>query len=166
MNRRYNAEQIMDLVEYINSKFDNAFIGSDIIVGFPDETEEDFKTTAENLSNTNQSRIHVVHYSRRKGTIADAMANQIENTEKKRRAGIIQKISDDTLHKFFERNLNTENEVIIEKKRDSKTNLLKGVTKNYINVLINADDSYKDTIQKVILKDFSTEKEKMKADML
>ena len=166
MNRRYSAEQIMDLVEYINSKFNNAFIGSDIIVGFPDETEEDFNTTAENIFNTNLSRIHVFPYSRRKGTIADSMPNQIENTEKKRRAGIIQKISDDKLHKFFERNLNTENEVIIEKKRDSKTNLLKGVTKNYINVLINADDSYKDTIQKVILKDFSTEKEKMKADML
>ena len=122
MNRKYSAKQITELVDYINSKFNNAFIGSDIIVGFPDETEEDFDTTRQNLSDLNLSRIHVFPYSRRKGTIADTMPNQVDINEKKGRVNIIQEISDSKLHKFFEKNINTENEVIIEKKRDSVTN--------------------------------------------
>ncbi len=166
MNRKYTANQIKDLVNYINFKFKNAFIGSDIIAGFPNETEEDFNITAENLSNTGLSRIHVFPYSRRKGTIADKMPNQIDNTEKKHRVSTIQKISDKKIKEFLNKNINTQNEVIIEKRRDSKTGLLKGVTKNYINVLINADDSYKDTIQTILIKDFSSAKEKMIAEII
>lgn len=166
MNRRYSAEQIKKLVEYINSKFTNAFIGSDIIVGFPNETEEDFETTRKNLEEMEMSRIHVFPYSRRKGTIADKMDNQISNEEKKKRVGIIQNISDTKLNQFFIKNLNTENEVIIEKIRDKKTGLLKGVTKNYINVLIEADDKYKDTLQKIIISDFSNQNEKMIAKIV
>ena len=163
MNRRYTAEQIKQLIQYINSKFKNAFIGSDIIVGFPNETNEDFTITADNLSILELSRIHVFPYSKRKGTIAYSMENQIDNTEKKRRAAIIQNISDNKLKKFLENNIGTENEVIIEKKRDSKTNLLKGVTKNYINVLIDANDKYKDTLQKIRLLNISEDKERMLA---
>lgn len=166
MNRHYSTEQIKELVKYINSKFTNVFIGSDIIVGFPNETEEDFETTRKNLEEMEMSRIHVFPYSRRKGTIADKMENQIPNEEKKRRVGIIQKISDTKLNHFFIKNLNTENEVIIEKIRDKKTGLLKGVTKNYINVLINADDKYKDTLQKIIISDFSNQNEKMIAKIV
>lgn len=166
MNRRYSAEQIKKLVEYINSKFTNAFIGSDIIVGFPNETEDDFETTRKNLEEMEMSRIHVFPYSRRKGTIADKMDNQISNEEKKKRVGIIQNISDTKLNQFFIKNLNTENEVIIEKIRDKKTGFLKGVTKNYINVLIEADDKYKDTLQKIIISDFSNQNEKMIAKIV
>ena len=165
MNRHYTSEQIKTLVHYINSKFENAFIGSDIIVGFPDETIEDFEITVNNLKELALSRIHVFPYSRRKGTVADEMPNQVENTEKKRRTAIIQDISDNKIKSFFEKNINTQNEVIIEKKRDSKTGLLKGVTKNYINVLINADDKYKDTIQKIIIKNFAPVEEKMIAEI-
>lgn len=166
MNRRYSAEEIKELTEYINKKFKNAFIGSDIIVGFPNETEEDFEITRKNLSEMEMSRIHVFPYSRRKGTIADKMDNQIKNEEKKIRVGIIQEISDKKLNEFFRKNLNTENEVIIEKIRDKKTGLLKGVTKNYINILIDDEDKYKDTLQKIIISDFSTRNEKMLAKIV
>ncbi len=166
MNRKYNVEQIKELVKYINEKFENAFIGSDIIVGFPNETIDDFETTYTNLKEINLTRIHVFPYSRRKGTIADTMPEQIEQSEKKRRAAIIQELSDKKLKDFFKQNINTENEVIIEKNRDKKTNLLKGVTKNYINVLIDAPDLLKDTLQKVKITGFSLEKEKMLADII
>ncbi len=152
MNRKYSAEQIISLVEYINKKFTNAFIGCDIIVGFPDETFDDFETTRKNLENLGLSKIHVFPYSRRKGTIADLLPNQIKEEEKKKRVTIIQNISDTKLENFLKRNLNTTNEVIIEKRRDKKTNLLKGVTKNYINVLIDDNDCYKDSIQQIKLK--------------
>ncbi len=166
MNRRYSTEQINELVEYINFKFTNAFIGSDIIVGFPNETEEDFEMTRNNLANLEMSRIHVFPYSRRKGTIADKMDNQIANEEKKRRVEFIQDISDKKLNNFFRKNLNTKNEVIIEKLRDKKTGFLKGVTKNYINVLIDAEDKYKDTLQKIIISDISERNEKMIATIV
>ncbi len=166
MNRKYTAEQIKELVSYINSKFTNAFIGNDIIVGFPNENEDDFEETYKNLSELNLTRIHVFPYSRRKGTIADKMSGQIPQEEKKRRVSLVQGLSDKKINEFFNKNINTENEVIIEKKRDKKSGLLKGVTKNYINVLIDANDSYKDKLVKVKLTNLSKYSEKMIAEIL
>jgi len=166
MNRKYAAEQIKELVNYINSKFTNAFIGSDIIAGFPNETEEDFNIAFNNLKELQLSRIHVFPYSRRKGTPADKMQNQISQEEKKKRTSLIQQLSDKKLNEFFKKNLNTQNQVIIEKQRDKKTGLLKGVTANYINVLIDDKDNYKDTLQTVILTDININSEKMTAKII
>ncbi len=157
MNRNYTEAQIKELVDYINLKFQNPFIGCDIITGFPDETNEDFENTANNLSGLKLSKIHVFPYSRRKGTPADLMKNQISNEEKKKRAGIIQCISNQKMIEFFNSNLNTQNEVIIEKNRDKKTNFLKGVTKNYINVLIDDKDIYKNSFQKILITGLSND---------
>ncbi len=156
MNRHYNSAQIKELVNYINSKFERAFIGCDIIVGFPAESIEDFETTYNNLKNLNLSKIHVFPYSRRKGTLADTMNNQICADEKKRRVEIIKSLSEEKLHNFLLSNINMQQEVIIEKNRDKNSKLLKGVTKNYINVLINAQDSYKDTLQTIQIKAICT----------
>jgi len=166
MNRKYSAEQVIKLTDYINSKFKNPFIGCDIIVGFPDETEEDFEITFNNLANINISKIHVFPYSRRKGTAADIMPQQTCFEVKKSRVKIIQALSDKKLKTFLEKNISTENEVIIEKNRDKKTKLLKGVTKNYINVLINGSDKYKDTLQNVKLTDVFENSNKMYAKMI
>ena len=166
MNRHYSAENIKDLVKYINQKFENAFIGSDIIVGFPDETEDDFNITLNNLKELGLTRIHVFPYSRRKGTPADKMKNQIDTAEKKRRVALVQEVSNKKLAEFFDRNITKENEVIIEKQRDKKSGLLKGVTKNYINVLIDADDNYKDKLVKVKLTKISEYPEKMVAKIV
>ena len=161
MNRHYSAEDIKNLVNYINEKFENAFIGSDIIVGFPNETKEDFEITLNNLKELGLTRIHVFPYSRRKGTPADEMQNQIDAAEKKRRVALVQEVSNIKINEFFNKNINTQNEVIIEKQRDKKSGLLKGVTKNYINVLINANDTYKDRLVKIELKSLSEYSEKM-----
>ncbi len=166
MNRHYSADEIKQLVNYINEKFENAFIGSDIIVGFPNETEEDFNTTLNNLKELGLTRIHVFPYSQRKGTPADKMQNQIDTAEKKRRVGLVQEVSNKKLTEFFNKNINTENEVIVEKQRDKKSGLLKGVTKNYINVLIDADDHYKDKLAKIKLTTLSEYNEKMIAKLL
>ncbi|MBQ8887715.1 MAG: tRNA (N(6)-L-threonylcarbamoyladenosine(37)-C(2))-methylthiotransferase MtaB [Candidatus Gastranaerophilales bacterium] len=165
MNRKYSAEQIKDLVKYINTKFTNAFIGNDIIVGFPNETEEDFDVTYNNLKELELTRIHVFPYSRRKGTPADKMTGQISQEEKKRRVTLVQELSDEKIENFFKQNIGTENEVIIEKVRDKKSGFLKGVTKNYINVLIDAADTYKDKLVKVKLTSLSEYNEKMIAEI-
>lgn len=166
MNRNYAEKNVIELVENINSKFKNAFIGSDIIVGFPGESEEDFSCTYNNLLNLKISKIHVFPYSRRKGTIADKMPNQTNEEEKKNRVKKIQYISNMKIEEFLNSNILTENEVIVEKNRDKKTNLLKGVTRNYINVLIDDEDKYKDTIQKVLITGFSIDNEKLTAKIV
>ena len=166
MNRNYGVQEVKNLVSYINCKFDKAFIGSDIIVGFPNETVEDFEITYNNLKELELTRIHVFPYSRRKGTIADKMNNQVETTEKKRRVKLIQEISDTKLNAFFNKNIETYNEVIIEKQRDKKTGLLKGITNNYINVLIDDKDCYKDKLVKVRLTSLSNYNEKMVAQIV
>ena len=166
MNRNYGVQEVKNLVSYINCKFDKAFIGSDIIVGFPNETKEDFEITLNNLKELELTRIHVFPYSRRKGTIADKMNNQVETTEKKRRVKLVQEISDTKLNVFFNKNIETYNEVIIEKQRDKKTGLLKGITNNYINVLIDDKDCYKDKLVKVRLTSLSNYNEKMVAQIV
>ncbi len=166
MNRFYTSDKIKELVCKINKKFDKAFIGCDIIAGFPDENNEDFEITLNNLKSLNLSRIHVFPYSRRKGTKADLMDNQVNDSEKKRRSALIQQLSDEKYIQFLKNNIDCVNEVIFEKRRDKKTNMLKGVTKNYINILCSASDNYKDTIQKVLITDFSKDKTKLIAKIV
>lgn len=166
MNRHYTSNDIKFLVNYINSKFDKAFIGSDIIVGFPNETKEDFDITLNNLKDLEMSKIHVFPYSRRKGTIADKMPNQIDLNEKRRRVNLVQEVSDKKLVEFMKKNIGSTNEIIIEKQRDRKTNLLKGVTKNYLNVLIDDSDMYKDKLVKIEITGLSNDNEKLIAKIV
>ncbi len=161
MNRKYSQTQIFELVENINTKFKNAYIGSDIIVGFPSESIQDFDVTYNNLKELKLTKVHVFPFSRRKGTIAYNIKEQVEDKEKKRRTDLIQELSAKKLNTFLQKNINTENEIIIEKNRDKKTNYLKGITRNYINVLINDSDEYKDTIQKIYINNISDDREKL-----
>ena len=105
MNRNYSEDEIKELILYINKKFNNVFIGSDIIVGFPNETIEDFNITYKNLKSLELSKIHVFPYSRRKGTIADKMYNQIDTNEKKQRVELVQKVSNNKLQNFLSKTL-------------------------------------------------------------
>ena len=105
--------------------------------------------------------MHIFPYSVRKGTQAENYTNQVSEKDKKYRCAILQEISKKKYKDFLSSNIGKENEVIIEKKRDKETNLLKGVTKNYINVLIEGSDNLKDSLQKIIITDFSLDNEKM-----
>ena len=86
MNRHYTIEEYMDTVERLRSVYDRPAITTDVIVGFPGETEEDFEDTFNNLSKLSLYEIHTFKYSRRKGTVADKMPNQIEEQIKNERS--------------------------------------------------------------------------------
>lgn len=137
MNRHYTVEYYLDQIEDIVSRFNKPFLGSDIIAGFVGETDEDFETTVENLKKSNLSQIHTFPYSIRKGTIAEKLEGHLPDKVKEERANIIKKISAEKFEKFIQSNIGTEQEVLIEKRLDRKTGLYKGVTRNYINVLLN-----------------------------
>lgn len=141
MNRHYTAKDCLILMEKINNIFSLPFIGSDIIVGFPGETEEDFETTLNNAKSSKLSNIHVFPYSLRSNTKAANLPNHVSSAEKQRRAALLQSVARDKYSSFIEQNIGTTAQVLIEKRPDKKTGLLKGVTKNYLNVYIDSTDT-------------------------
>lgn len=152
MNRQYSVQQTLDLIEKISEIFPLAFLGSDIIAGFAGESEEDFQTTVENLKKSNLTQIHTFPYSIRKGTAAEKFKNHLTQKIKEERARIIKEISAQKYSGFLQKNLGTIHEVLIEKNLDKKTGMLKGVSRNYINISIESpknSDNLKNTIQKV-----------------
>lgn len=149
MGRVYPIEIYLDLVDKLIKKIPDISIGSDVIVGFPGETQEMFENTCRNLQSTNISYLHVFPYSRRQGTPAAEMTNQINENEKKDRAEKLKQIAADKNLLFKKDQLNKIFEVIVEKSRDKETNKLKGVTDNYLTVLFDGEESLKGKIIEV-----------------
>ncbi len=152
MNRHYSVAQALDLIEKINKSFHLPFIGSDIIAGFAGEDEDDFGTTIENLKKSQLTQIHTFPYSIRKGTLAEKFEGHLEAKSKEERAKIIKEISAQKHSEFLQKNLGTIQEVLIEKNLDKKTGMVKGISRNYINILIEPKIDFnqvKNTIQKV-----------------
>ncbi len=152
MNRFYKTEDYLAQIEQINNMFELPFIGSDVIAGFAGETDEDFEITRSNLEKSGLTQIHTFPYSIRKGTVGEAMENQVSDDEKERRATIIKEISSRKYEDFIKKNLGREIEVLIEKHRDKHSRNLKGVTRNYITVQIpSKQEDIFNTLQKVKL---------------
>ena len=154
MNRFYKVEDYLEQIEDIVTRFDKPFLGSDIIAGFVGETDEDFAITVENLKKSKLSKIHTFPYSIRKGTQAEKMEGHLPDSVKHERAEIIKNISAEKYELFLNQNLNTIHEVLIEKHPDKHSGMLKGMTKNYLNVLIDGienQEDYFNTLHKVKL---------------
>ncbi len=161
MNRFYKVEDYLEQIEDIISRFDKPFLGSDIIAGFVGETDEDFAITVENLKKSKLSKIHTFPYSIRKGTQAEKMEGHLPDSVKHERAEIIKKISAEKYELFLNQNLNTVHEVLIEKHPDKHSGMLKGMTKNYLNVLIDGienQENYFNTLHKVKLVQINKDK--------
>ena len=140
MNRFYKVEKYLSQIEKINNMFDLPFLGSDIITGFAGETEEDFQTTVENLKKSGLSQIHVFPYSVREGTVGAKAENQVDENIRQMRADIVKALSFIKHSEFINKNIGKKHEILIEKHPDKKTGLLKGVTRNYLTVLLNSKD--------------------------
>ena len=129
MNRKYSVEEYAKTLEDIRAVFPNVILTTDIIVGFPGESEEDFEITYNNLKKFKFYKIHVFKYSRRKGTIADKMETQITEKIKIERSNRILKLSDEYMEEYMKELLNKEVEVLFEEIKDG---YLIGHTSNYI----------------------------------
>ena len=149
MNRHYAVEYYLEQIEDIVSRFDNPFLGSDIIAGFVGETDKDIETTVENLKKKKKKKIHVFPYSLRKGTKAEKMEGHLPDFVKDERASIIKKISFDKYESFIQKNIGTSQEVLIEKHPDKRTGKFKGITRNYLNIILESGQF--NTLQNVIL---------------
>ena len=127
MNRRYTTEKFKEVVNRLRKAYDDVILTTDIIVGFPGETEEEFNQTYEFLKEINFYKMHVFPYSIRQGTKAAEMPNQVDGTEKERRSKILIELSNKNQLKYNESYIGRTVEVLIEEQS-------KGHTANYILV--------------------------------
>ncbi|MFN4110946.1 MAG: tRNA (N(6)-L-threonylcarbamoyladenosine(37)-C(2))-methylthiotransferase MtaB [Ignavibacteria bacterium] len=132
MQRRYLSKLYAERIERVKSLIPEAGIGVDVIVGFPDESEEDFYTTKEFLSNLPISYLHVFTYSERPGTPAAEMDNQVPKDERKRRTNILRLLGARKKYQFYLEMLGSQQKVLFEHRE--KDNSIKGFTSNYIRV--------------------------------
>ena len=133
MNRRYDVDYFVKKIETIRKEIPDISITTDLIVGFPNETEEDFKDTIKLLNEIKFTKIHTFPYSKRKNTKAASMPNQIDGMIKKKRVHEVLDISNKYELEFYKSKLNKEYEVV---KEDRKNGECIGYTSNYIPVIL------------------------------
>lgn len=131
MNRKYDTKYFNDRIEQIRKVRPDISITTDIIVGFPGETEELFKETIETVNKINFSKIHVFPFSRRKNTLADKMNNQVDEKVKKERVKKLIGISNNLETKYFNKFLN---ETVVFIPEIYKDGFLIGHTGNYLMI--------------------------------
>ena len=138
MNRHYDTDFYADLVSRIRKMFPDATITTDIMVGFAGETQEEFNQSVAFLKEIGFAKAHVFAYSRRKGTVADRMPNQIEKAEKSRRSRIMIEAANSCEQEILKSQIGKTIEVLFETSENGKTF---GYTKNYLRVGVDCDFS-------------------------
>lgn len=133
MNRKYDVEFYINKINEIRELIPDISITTDLIVGFPNETEDDFNDTLKVLDNIKFTKIHTFPYSIRKGTVAAKMDNQVDGVTKKERVHKVLEISDKYELEFYKSKINSTYEVVTELK---KNNICIGHTTNYIPVIL------------------------------
>lgn len=134
MNRRYTPRDYEALANKLRSNFDNCAITTDVMVGFPGETEEDFAESLEFVKNIGFSKVHVFPYSQRKGTPAAVMENQIPAEVKNIRAKRMAEAAAESQRKFLESQVGLTVPVLFEREKEDK--IPHGYTPNYTLVKI------------------------------
>ena len=137
MNRKYNTEYFYNKIEKIRSIRPGISITTDVIVGFPNETDEDFNNTVEFIKKVNFSRLHVFPYSKRDGTKAAVMDNQVDGKIKKERAHILLELSKELEKSYYSKYHDKTVEVLFEVKKDDK---YYGHTSNYLEVEVESSE--------------------------
>ena len=137
MNRKYTTSEFEIVTNLLRNKFPNAALTTDIIVGFPGETEAEFEQTYEFLKKIGFYKMHVFKYSQRKGTKAAVMLNQIDGCVKEQRSKRLLELSDENEQKYNSEYVGKIVEVLFEEKYG---NYFKGHTKNYIQVLVKGEN--------------------------
>lgn len=133
MNRKYTAQAFEKEVNLLRRTFPDVALTTDVIVGFPGETEEEFNKTYKYLSKIRFAKLHVFKYSPRKGTVAAKMKNQIDSAVKEKRSHKLIELSNECEIEFLDRYIGKKVKVLFEK-QDGK--YIKGHTTNYLVVKV------------------------------
>lgn len=151
MNRHYTTDEFLEKTELIRKHFPDCAITTDVIVGFPTETEEDFLQSVEFCKQARFSDIHVFPYSLRTGTIAGSM-KQLEKSVIKKRATILNAVKQELHKEFLLSNIGDVVEVLFEQFSEDKK-YAEGHTGNYIKVYVSAEPSLLNNIKGVELRE-------------
>ena len=136
MNRHYTTADFAKLIENIRHEVPDIAISTDIIVGFPGETDELFQKSLEFAKSMNFAKIHVFPYSKRKGTPAATMPNQVDEAVKKQRVHLMQQMEAKSALDFHTRFLGKTLDVLFEQTHEGYT---EGLTSNYIKVYVQGE---------------------------
>jgi threonylcarbamoyladenosine tRNA methylthiotransferase MtaB len=139
MNRNYSRSFLSDLIQGLHQRIRDVSIGADIIVGFPEETEERFGNTVELIESLPISYLHVFPFSKRRGTPAAQFSQQVDEGEIRARAQVMRELGQKKKQAFYHRFLNREVSALIEDRRDRETGRWRGLSRNYIPVLLMDD---------------------------
>lgn len=141
MNRRYTAEEYYEKCELLRKYFRNPALTTDVIVGFPGETEEEFKASRDFIDKVDFYETHVFKYSRREGTKAAAMPDQVPEEEKTRRSNILLDLNRKKQAAYEQRLLGTTQEVLIEEEIQRNGEIYQvGHTREYVKVGIRTEE--------------------------
>ncbi len=146
MNRRYTAEEFKNIVELLRKNYSDVILTTDIIVGFPGETDEEFEITYEFLKNIKFYKMHIFKYSPRKGTKAADMKNQVQGNIKEIRSKKLLELSDKNEKEYLLSYLDKEVEVLFEEKHGE---YYQGHTANYIIVKTKTEEELCNKLAKV-----------------
>ncbi len=150
MNRRYTTGEYLYSVQLLRNAFDRPAITTDVIVGFPGETEEDFETCRRFLEQVEFYEMHIFKYSRRRGTAADRMPDQLPDAVKSRRSAILQQLEIIQSRAFRSKYIGQDVEVLFEEARETETGLCQvGYTRDYIRVALPGEVPLQGSLRRV-----------------
>ena len=159
MNRKYTTQEYYDKCCMLRKYFNNPAITTDVIVGFPQETEEEFEATKVFLEKVHFYEMHIFKYSRRKGTVADRMEGQVDEKVKTQRSAILLELENKMSKEYRQQHIGKTEEVLIEEiVSENGKDYFMGFTPDYIRVKIACDTAldnseYINTIKKVYMKE-------------
>ncbi len=144
MNRNYDRSFLSDLICQLHLRIPKLSIGTDVIVGFPGETEERFKHTYGLVESLPFSYLHVFPFSKRKGTPAFQFPQGVDEKEIKKRAETMRELGMQKRQAFYHQFLNQELSVLVENRREKGTGRWKGLSRNYIPILLTHKNGIKE----------------------
>ena len=147
MNRKYTKEQYLNLVEKMKNKIPNLTLSTDIIVGFPGETDEEFEDTLEVVEKVRFEQVYMFIYSRRVGTPGDKMQNQIPEDIKHKRFDKLKALVESQIEENNKKYIGTTQKILVEGESKNNSNMLSGRTESNKVVIF---EGSKELIDKII----------------
>ena len=150
MKRKYNADMAMNAIELLRANIPNVSLTTDVIVGFPQESEEDLSETAEFIKKAEFLTVHLFSYSNRKGTVASKMKGQLDSDEKNRRLHLLLEIANEAKSSFLSKQMlkNPIKDVLFETFDGESAH---GHTDNFIEVTVKTNEDIRGEILPVKL---------------
>ena len=137
MNRHYTAKEYKALCDKLRSSFENASLTTDVMVGFNDETKEDFNESLDFVKNIAFEKVHVFPYSERVGTASSKRGDNVPKQEKERRAAVMIEKTEKIRHDYLKKLVGTNEKVLFE--NEIKPGFFQGYTKSYLPVRMKYD---------------------------